>query len=182
MRTLPASPLDGFRYDPELVTTTEERELVAALLAWPSSPVRMRGQVARRRTMHFGWIYGYESSRITPGPPIPAVLQPLRERAASLSGVAPAELVEVLVNEYPAGAGIGWHRDAPQFGVVVGVSLLSGCRLRFRRGAGAAGETRAVQLEPRSGYVLDGEARWRWQHSVPPVKAPRYSITFRSLR
>ena len=83
---------------------------------------------------------------------------------------------------YPAGAGIGWHRDAPQFGLVVGVSLLGACRMRFQRGTGSARQTRALELAPRSAYVLDGAVRWQWQHSIPPTKSPRYSVTFRTLR
>jgi len=86
------------------------------------------------------------------------------------------------VTSYPVGAGIGWHRDAPQFGVVAGISLLSACRVRFQRGTVGARETRAVVLAPRAAYVLDGEARWRWQHAIPPQTSARYSITFRSLR
>jgi alkylated DNA repair protein (DNA oxidative demethylase) len=39
-----------------------------------------------------------------------------------------------------------------------------------------------LTLEPRSGYVLAGEARRSWQHSIPPAKELRYSITFRTLR
>src|SRR4051812_3017635 len=142
----------------------------------------MRGQVARRRTAHFGWVYGYESWRISPGPPLPQFLLPLRERVGALAGVDAAALAEALVTEYPAGAAIGWHRDAPQFGVVIGVSLAGACRLRFQRGRGAARETRAVTLEPRSASVLTGEARQQWQHSIPPMRAPRYSVTFRTLR
>lgn len=88
----------------------------------------------------------------------------------------------MLVTEYPAGATIGWHRDAPMFGVVVGVSLLTACRFRFQRGKGESRETRTITLEPRSAYVLGGEARWRWQHHIPAITAPRYSITFRTLR
>jgi hypothetical protein len=30
--------------------------------------------------------------------------------------------------------------------------------------------------------VLDGAARWQWQHSIPPGREERYSITFRTLR
>jgi DNA oxidative demethylase len=139
----------------------------------------MRGVDARRRAAHFGWVYGYESWRISPGPAIPEFLLPLRERAAKLVAVSPTELVEVLINEYPAGAGIGWHRDAPAFGLVIGVSLLSISRLRFRR----QGErSRSVTLEPRSAYLLDGPARNQWQHSLAPTAALRYSITFRTLR
>ncbi|HEX6210554.1 MAG TPA: alpha-ketoglutarate-dependent dioxygenase AlkB [Methylomirabilota bacterium] len=176
--TLPA----GFLYQSDVVTASEEAQLVSHVRAFAFAEVEMRGRVARRRTAHFGWVYGYASWRIAPGPPIPEVLLPLRARAAALAGVAPEALVEVLVTEYPPGAGIGWHRDAPQFGPVVGVSLLGSCRLRFRRGPGAARHPRGAVLEPRSAYVLAGQARWQWQHSIPPQTALRYSITFRTLR
>jgi DNA oxidative demethylase len=176
-----ASP-PGFFYRRDLVTEPEEAEFAAYLRTLDFASIEMRGQVARRRTVHFGWVYGYESWRIEPGPPIPEVLLPLRARAASLANVDPDALVEVLITEYPAGAGIGWHRDAPQFGTVIGVSLLTACRMRFRPGSGATGETRALVLEPRSAYVLDGAVRWAWQHSISPMKAPRYSITFRTLK
>jgi DNA oxidative demethylase len=172
----------GFRYHPEVVNGAEERELAAELGRIEFGAVTMRGQVARRRTAHFGWLYGYESWRITPGPPMPEFLEPLRARAATLAGVAPEALAEVLLTEYPPGAGIGWHRDAPQFGLVIGVSLLSECRMRFQRGEGPERETRAVILAPRSAYVLAGEARQQWRHSIPPTRALRFSVTFRTLR
>jgi alkylated DNA repair dioxygenase AlkB len=171
----------GFAYHPAVLDEAEEVELVSRLEGLDFSPVTMRGTVARRRAKHFGWVYGYESWRITPGPPIPDFLGAVRRRAAILAGVTPDALVEVLVNAYPAGAGIGWHRDAPQFGVVIGVSLLGECRLRFQRGRGPARQTRAVTIAPRSAYVLNGDARYAWQHSVPPTKTLRYSVTFRTL-
>jgi alkylated DNA repair dioxygenase AlkB len=172
----------GLRYVPDLLTVSEEAELLVGLRALDFAAVEMRGQVARRRTAHFGWVYGYESWRITPGPPLPAFLEPLRVRCAALLAVEPAALAETLVTEYPPGAAIGWHRDATQFGPVVGVSLLGACRMRFRRGTGTARRVHAVVLEPRSAYVLAGDARWRWQHHIPPMRAPRYSVTFRTLR
>jgi alkylated DNA repair dioxygenase AlkB len=90
-------------------------------------------------------------------------------------------LSEVLLTEYPPGAPIGWHRDAPGFGIIVGISLLSACRMRFRRGAAPGTERLSVPLEPRSAYVLSGPARSEWQHSIPEVDTLRYSITFRTL-
>ena len=172
----------GFVYHPRIVGETEEVALVEGIRDLAFGEVRMRGVAARRRTAHFGWLYGYESWRIEPGPPIPPFLLPLRERAAALAAVDAERFVEVLVTEYTPGAGIGWHRDAPMFGEVVGVSLLGACRLRFRRGKDGTAETRAVELAPRSAYVLDGEARTLWQHSIPPARTLRYSVTFRTLR
>src|SRR2546428_8966624 len=90
-------------------------------------------------------------------------------------------MAEVLVTHYPPGAGIGWHRDAPAFGVVVGVSLLGACRFRFQQGRGVARRPRAVTLAPGPAYVLDGAARWQWQHTIPPGRGERYSVTFRPL-
>jgi alkylated DNA repair dioxygenase AlkB len=176
------TPPPGFVYRPDFVSEAEERELVAAVGAIEFSDVRMRGAVARRRTAHFGWRYGYETWRIEPGPPIPEFLLPLRARAAALAGVTADELVEVLVTEYRPAAGIGWHRDAPMFGVVAGISLLGACRFRFERGTGAERDTRAAALAPRSAYLLTGEARYAWRHSIPPTKELRYSVTFRTLR
>jgi alkylated DNA repair dioxygenase AlkB len=85
------------------------------------------------------------------------------------------------VIEYPPGAGIGWHRDAPPFGVVAACSLLSSCRFRLRRGTSGRIDT-TIAIEPRSGYIMSGAARTRWQHSISPTKELRYSITFRTLR
>ena len=91
-------------------------------------------------------------------------------------------MTQLLVSRYPPGAGIGWHRDAPQFGDVSGISLLTACRMRFRRGRPRAWETAEVTLEPCSAYVLSGPARARWQHHIPPVTKERWSMTFRTLR
>jgi alkylated DNA repair dioxygenase AlkB len=173
---------EGFVYRPDFVSETEERDLVEGIRGLEFSEVKLRGVAARRRAVHFGWLYGYETWRIEPGPPIPDFLLPLRQRAGALAAVAPEALVEVLINEYSPGAGIGWHRDAPQFGDVVGISLLAPCRFRFERGQGDARETRAVTLAPRSAYLLTGEARHTWRHSIPPMKPWRYSVTFRTLR
>ena len=143
----------------------------------------MHGVVAKRTAHHYGIDYDYERrGLIEEADPIPDWIVPVRARAAELAELAPEELVEVLVQRYPEGAQIGWHRDAPMFGTVVGVSLLSAARMRFRRDAGGHRQTYELVLEPRSGYVLAGLARTAWQHHVPPTKSLRYSITFRTLR
>ena len=93
---------------------------------------------------------------------------------------------QVLCTEYDVGVGIGWHRDKPHFDKVFGISLGSACRFRFRRRQGnkesGKWERFALQAEPRSIYLMDGEARQDWEHSIPPVEERRYSITFRTMR
>ncbi len=175
---------EGLAYHPDFVTAAEETALLAVLERLDFRAVTMRGQVARRTVRHFGLDYAYETGELVPADPLPDELAWLRERCAELMGRAPEDLVQVLVSRYPAGAGIGPHRDAPMFGSrIAGVSLRSPCRMRFQRTRKAAPrETTALELAPRSAYLLSGPARWSWQHSIPAAPDLRYSVTFRTLR
>jgi len=174
---------DGLIYRPDLVPPDEERELLERFESLDFEEIRMRGQVARRTALHYGIEYDYDNpGRVAEGEPVPEWLLPVRERCAALADVPADELVEALVQRYPAGATIGWHRDAPQFERVTGVSLGAACRLRLRPMKGGREDLVELELEPRSGYLFSGSARWRWQHSIPPTKALRYSITFRTLK
>src|SRR5829696_944315 len=172
----------GLRYIPSLLSEDQERDLLERVRRLQFDEVRMHGQVAHRVVRHFGVQYAFESAAVTPGPPIPDWLTEVRDHAAQLLDVSPAALAEVLVTYYPPGATIGWHRDAPVFGNVVGVSLGSACLLRFQRGQGAERRVFEQVLEPRSAYALTGPSRTAWQHSIPAVGDERYSITFRTLR
>jgi DNA oxidative demethylase len=172
---------EGLVYRPELLSEAEERALLQELERLELHEIRMHGVVAKRTARHFGVDYDYERrSAVQEAEPIPDWLVPVRERAAELAAVEPEELAEILAQRYPPGAQIGWHRDAPAFGIVVGISLGSAARMRFRRDKGGERHTYELELEPRSGYVLAGESRI-WQHHLPPAKALRYSITFRTL-
>jgi DNA oxidative demethylase len=178
----PSEEPEGLVLRPELLTGAEEAELLERLADLRFDPIVMHGRTARRTARHYGPGYDYESRTPQPGEPVPPWLEPVRRRAAELSGEDPGDLVEILLQRYPPGATIGWHRDAPAFGTVIGVSLGRSSRLRFQRGTGDRRRVWEVALEPRSGYVLAGEARRSWQHTIPPTKELRYSITFRTLR
>ena len=179
--TVAAQP-EGLVYEPDFVSPEEERDLVAGFQELEFGEVRMHGQAARRTVVHFGYQYGYESWKLTPVDPLPEWIAWLRHRAGALVDVEPELFVETLVTRYPAGAGIGWHRDAPLFGpTVVGVSLLSACSMRFQRRTAAIRATHFLELAPRSVYALTGPARWTWQHSIASTASLRYSVTFRSL-
>lgn len=172
----------GLRYEPELLTVAEEHRVLAAISALEFSEVRMHGQVARRTVSHFGVHYDFDSATVVPGEAFPEWLEPVRAQCAVLLSRDPERLEEALVTRYPPGATIGWHRDAPAFGEVVGVSLATPCLLRFQRGSGTDRHVFEITAEPRSAYVLSGPSRTMWQHSIPAVPAERFSITFRTLR
>jgi DNA oxidative demethylase len=182
MPTARSEEPEGLVYRPELIAADEEAALLDVFESLRFDPIVIHGQAARRTARHFGLDYDYGARTPQPGEPVPDWILPVRTRAAELAGHEPEELVEVLVQRYPAGSTIGWHRDAPAFGTVVGISLGGASRLRFQRGKGDARRVWEVLLEPRSGYVLAGKARTSWQHSIPPTKELRYSITFRTLR
>jgi DNA oxidative demethylase len=172
---------EGLRYQPDLLSAAEERALRDVLAELRFDPIVLRGQTAKRTARHFGLGYDYRARAPEPGEPMPAWLEPARRLAGGLAGTPPEDLVEALVQHYPVGAAIGWHRDAPAFGLVVGISLGGAARLRFQRGKGADRRTWEIQVDPRSGYVLDGEARASWEHELPAAKVERFSITFRTL-
>ena len=146
----------------------EEHALIDAITMLELSEVRMHGVAAKRRVAHFGWIYGYESWRLTRGPELPGFLKPLRERAAHLLGCQPEELAEMLVTEYPS-AGIATRRCSDRRSS--GISLGAACRFCFLRKAAGGTESTTWLLEPRSAYSLSGTARSQWQHSIPSTSA-----------
>jgi DNA oxidative demethylase len=175
--------VEGLAYLEDFVSPDEERELLDVIEPLDFREIEMRGQTAKRTVRHFGLGYDYDRAELVPVDPLPEGLEWLRERAAGLIERDPVDLVQILVSRYPEGAGIGWHRDAPMFGSrIVGVSLAAPARMRFQRTVKGEREVDAVELAPRSAYVLSGKARWSWRHSIPPAKALRYSVTFRTLK
>jgi alkylated DNA repair dioxygenase AlkB len=172
----------GLLYRPDVLDPALAAALLAALPALPVQPFAFHGFEGRRRVASFGWRYDFSAARLQRAGPLPAFLLPARAAAAALAGLPADRFVHALVTEYAPGAAIGWHRDRPDFATVVGLSLGAPCRLRLRRRRPGGGWDRAaLALAPRSGYVLDGPARHEWEHSIPPVDALRYSLTFRTL-
>jgi len=215
----------GYAYEPDFLSVAEEASLLGVMRELPLAEAKYKEYRAKRRVVSYGGRFDYDSNTLNEAAPIPEFLQPLRTRVAAWANIPAEQFNHALVAEYAAGVQLGWHRDVPDFEVVVGVSLLSACRMRFRRyspipleqgtrplglreeepaqhghgqrrpgrrapvqpapaGPPSAGRDKglAIELAPRSIYRLQGEARWGWQHSVPPVPALRYSITFRTLR
>lgn len=173
---------EGFRYQPDLITRDEERTLIEQIASLSLWPFEFQGYEGKRRVRSYGWKYDFERQALDAGDAIPDFLQPLRKAAAAFAALDPEALEQALVTEYAPGAAIGWHRDRGVFGRIVGVSLAAACTFRFRRKSGTKWERASLTAEPRSAYLLSGAARSQWEHSIPPVEALRYSVTFRTLR
>jgi alkylated DNA repair dioxygenase AlkB len=188
----PSAMPDGFRYQPELIDEAEQQRLLAAMARLDFKPFEFHGFAGKREVISFGWRYNFDGSGLHKAGEIPDFLLPLREAAARFGGLPPDALRHALLTTYPPGAAIGWHKDRPAFGDVIGISLLSPCTFRFRRKSGASlqraswqrgsWQRRSFTAAPRSAYLLRGPSRTEWEHSIPAVDARRYSITFRTLR
>jgi alkylated DNA repair dioxygenase AlkB len=179
----------GFQYRDDFITSDEEASLAAAFAQVEFSPFEMHGVVARRLVAFFGKSYDSGNTSV---PPMPAFLLPLRDRVAVWAGVDAQAFAMALINKYSPGAPIGWHRDAPQYDLVAGISLLSSCRMRFRpyvrpHARAATNDrrrtaTHEIFLARRSAYLMTGESRNGYEHHIPGVSTLRYSITFRTMR
>ncbi len=172
---------EGFRYRANVVAPADEALLLERVKDLPLRDFEFHGYTGKRRVLSFGWQYDFNERRLRKTEDIPEFLLTLRETAAAFAEMMPGQLQQVLVTEYQAGAGIGWHKDKAVFGDVIGISLLSSCVFRFRRKAGARWDRASVTAEPRSAYLLRGPSRSEWEHSIPGVEALRYSITYRNL-
>jgi alkylated DNA repair dioxygenase AlkB len=173
----------GMYYAPDFITAQEERTLLAEIHSLPLSEARYRQYTARRRTFSYGAGYDFSLQRTTPAPDLPPFLAPFVARAAAWAKIPAAEFVQALISEYQPGTPLGWHRDVPAYELIVGISLAGEGRMRFRPypwEPQLKKQVFALQVAPRSAYILSGDSRWRWQHSVPPAKELRYSLTLRT--
>jgi len=173
----------GLEYTADFLSPHEEAGLLHEIGTVPLAPAPYRQYTARRRIASYGSSYDFSAQRLLPAPPLPVFLLPLRDRVAGELAVPPEALAQALVTEYAIGTPLGWHRDTPEFEAVAGVSLAGSCEMRWRRYPPRPGQpVLRLLVAARSLYLITGEARWGWQHSVAPTRTLRYSITFRTLR
>jgi len=179
-----AASIPGLGYAAEFLSEPEEARLLELIGELPFHEAQYKEWHARRRIVSFGGRYDFTRNQLSEAPPIPEFLLPLRERIAGFANLAPSSIQHAMVAEYQMATPLGWHRDVPDFEVIMGVSLLGQARMRFRPWPPRpnARATFAIDLAPRSAYVLREEARWHWQHAISPTKQLRYSITFRTRR
>jgi alkylated DNA repair dioxygenase AlkB len=175
---------EGFRYVPDFISESEESELLQVISTIELHTFVFQGFEAKRKSASFGFDYHFDSRKLKQGAPIPAGFHPLVNKVRTYLSLD-TEIGELLVLQYPEGAVINWHRDAPPFDVIIGISLLADCTFRLRPHDKTKRRRNAVIQVPikrRSLYLMQGPARSDWQHSTAPAKTLRYSITLRTLR
>jgi alkylated DNA repair dioxygenase AlkB len=172
---------NGLRYLPGFLSSEQESALLEGIAGLDMREAQYKEFTAKRRVASFGAGYDFSENELTPAPTMATFLLPLREKVAAWAGIEADRFGYALVAEYRPGTQLGWHRDVPHFELVAGVSLASAATMRFRPFPPRKGaRIMTLQLEPRSAYVLRDDARWKWQHSIAPTPALRYSITFRT--
>jgi alkylated DNA repair dioxygenase AlkB len=178
--TEPVGP-EGLRYQPDFISASEEKQLIARIRALPLTPFQFGAFEGKRRVASFGWRYDYSQQKLEHAEDLPAWIAPFIAKIEAFAGLQSQAVRQVLCTGYDQGVGIGWHRDKPHFDEVFGLSLASACKFRFRRKTGEKWERFTLEARPRSLYMMSGESRRIWEHSIPPVDARRYSITFRTI-
>jgi len=175
----------GFFYLPDFISEKEEQDLLQVISQIALQTFTYQGFEAKRRTASFGYDYSFTTGQLQKGKAIPDAFHPLLTKVADHLHLTTAAFQELLVTEYPPGSVINWHRDAPPFALIAGISLNADCTFRLRPFDKAKQKRSAIISVPllrRSLYIMQHEARSDWQHSIAPVKEPRYSITLRTLK
>ena len=174
---------EGFIYLPDFLTEQEEQELIAAVKDVELNTFLFQGFEAKRKVASFGYDYSFDKRSLSKGKDIPPQFNFLIEKVATHLSLNKNEFAELLVTEYPVGSVINWHRDAPPFDLIAGISLLTDCIFRLRpheKAKQGRGSIISFPIHRRSLYTMQGPARSDWQHSIAPVKSIRYSITLRT--
>lgn len=175
----------GFVYKEGFINHEEEQQLVRFMNTVQLRPLMFQGFEAKRKVASFGYDYNFEHKELSKGEAIPNEIKWLIAKVSTELSIPEENFVEVLFTEYPVGSVINWHRDAPPFDIIVGISLLSDCIFKLRphdKTKQSRKATVSLDVRRRSMYVISGESRSQWQHSTAPVKQIRFSITLRTLK
>jgi alkylated DNA repair dioxygenase AlkB len=180
-RSLP----EGFVYIEDFISKQEENLLLQAASKAELHHLVFQGYEAKRKVASYGYDWSFDKRSLTRGKEIPLEYQFLVQRVADYLSLVPEQIAELLVTEYPVGSVINWHRDAPPFDIIAGISLLSDCTFKLRphdKNKQNRRATISLTVRRRSLYIMQGESRSEWEHATAPVKEVRYSITLRTLR
>lgn len=174
----------GFVYTPDFLTTLEEDQLIEMASKIELHKFLFQGFEAKRKVASFGYDYSFDKRVLTKGKQIPIEFHPIVEKVSDFLSISTDKFAELLITEYPVGSVINWHRDAPPFDLIAGISLQADCIFRLRphdKEKQGRKSIISIPVQRRSLYIMQGNARTEWQHSTAPVNKIRYSLTLRTL-
>ncbi|SEO26928.1 Alkylated DNA repair dioxygenase AlkB [Niastella yeongjuensis] len=181
---LPILP-EGFYYYPDFISQAEEQQLMEIIQQIELHAMVFHQYTAKRKVASFGYDYNFSTRKITKGISIPETFNWIIDRVSEQLMVSRDQIAELLVTEYPVGSVINWHRDAPPFESIAGISLGIDCIFKLRPYEKSLQSRKSIISLPvrqRSLYIMQGPARTDWEHSTAPITDIRYSITFRTLK
>ena len=176
---------EGFSYLSDFISKAEEDFLLEEISKHPLNTFMFQGYEAKRKVASFGYDWSFEKRQLSKGKDIPTTFEKLIQKVADHISVSPDAISELLITEYPPGSVINWHRDAPPFDLIAGISLATDCVFKLRPyDKKKQGRSSIISLTARrrSLYIMQGPSRTDWEHSISPVKTTRYSITLRTLK
>jgi alkylated DNA repair dioxygenase AlkB len=183
-----AIQIPGLTYLPHYITVDEQNKLINIIdqQEWSTK--------LRRRVQHYGYRYDYKNGSLASS----SYLGDLPDWAGGIAkrlsddGLTTKVPDQVIINEYEPGQGITSHIDCvPCFGkTIISLSLGSSCVMDFTHSQ--IKQKASILLIPRSIVVMQGAARYEWQHSIAARKKDKYkgrelvrtrrvSMTFREV-
>jgi len=183
-----AIQIPGLTYLPHYITVDEQNKLINIIdqQEWSTK--------LRRRVQHYGYRYDYKNGSLASS----SYLGDLPDWAGRIAkrllddGLTTKVPDQVIINEYEPGQGITSHVDCvPCFGkTIISLSLGSSCVMDFTHSQ--IKQKASILLLPRSLVVMQGAARYEWQHSIAARKKDKYkgrelvrtrrvSMTFREV-
>src|SRR3954463_7789087 len=113
----------GFNYYPAFITETEEMQLVKAIENFDLQNMKFHQYEAKRKVISFGKGWSFTEQKLKEGNDIPSEFSSLVTKIANQLSIPEASIAQMLLTEYPPGSVINWHRDAPPFDIIAGLSL-----------------------------------------------------------
>lgn len=183
----------GLTYIEDFLSEEEATELINIIDAntWDNT--------LKRRTQHYGYRYNYNHINKDQSAPVEEIPKELislfgKLRSHNLASDIDIKKLQVIINEYEAGQGIGAHIDDPKrFGDwIISVSLNSDCMVIFTNKANKS-ETIKMRIKKNSVYQMTKDSRYKWTHQINGVKIDHYndcdyvrdrriSVTFRIMK
>jgi alkylated DNA repair dioxygenase AlkB len=179
----------GFTYLPAVfdrATSAAHLDALIGELAWEEQRFTIYGrQVPMPRLIAMYGPVGYRYSGVVHPPR--SLTPRLGEIRATVEAVSGLTFNSVLANLYRDGRdSVGWHRDSDyEHGGQPAIASVSfGAVRRFQLRADGGRARAAIDLEPGSLLLVQGDAVARWWHCVPKTArevGPRVNLTFRHM-